>query len=143
MKQGNIKGWLGLLFMALVLFLPIGTLRPNRILPGTTFHLYSLLKEPMAWAFVVLGLILMAFLWSLVIKGGKYTPALDVFPWILTLLPASLLTAIAMYEATEIAYDPEVVRISLSSGFWLGLMGTILLLSTGKWKGFLFLPKLQ
>ena len=139
MKQGKIKGWLGLLFMALVLFLPIGTLRPNRILPGTTFHLYSLLKEPMAWAFVVLGLILMAFLWSLVIKGGKYTPALDVFPWILTLLPASLLTAIAKYETIEVVYDPEVVRISLSSGFWLGLMGTILILSTGKRKGFLFL----
>jgi osmoprotectant transport system permease protein len=50
--------------------------------------------------------------------------------WILSLLPALLLILMSAYSTTEVVYDPNAYRMSLSTGFWLFLIGTILLQQT-------------
>lgn len=124
--------------------LPIAAFRPNRVMKGIPLSMADLIDGSTSFpgsgslSLIVLSAFLI-FLGVYTLLGTQRRPfilfAAQLMGWLLALAPALLLILLSGYTTTEAAADEELVRISLSSGFWLFLTAVYLLQLTSQSSG--------
>jgi osmoprotectant transport system permease protein len=103
---------LGLLALALVWVLDLGTILPNRIVPGTGYGLWAAVGWP--WAALVTAVLVGCLLLSLIPLRSRYFPLLILVSASLALLPLVL----EVFAARHLPEDSPYARSSIGAGFW-------------------------
>jgi len=103
---------LGLLALALVWVLDLGTILPNRIVPGTGYGLWSAVGWP--WASLVTAVLVGCLLLSLLPLRSRYLPLMILVSASLALLPLLL----EVFAARHLPENSPYARSSIGAGFW-------------------------
>jgi len=130
MKETYLKARAGLTLAVLALvFLNMGTFRPNRVVRGIPVDAATLI-EGKSWLVAVAAILVTASgCYAYRDRFGKPSLLIGV-PWMLSFVPGLLMLLLSQVRPAGELYDMEVARISLSSGFWL-LFAGILMLQSG------------
>lgn len=134
MKETFLKARVGLTLGVLgIVFLPLGTFRPNRVVRGIPLDGEVLLEGRILLALAAVGLVTAAVIYALREREGKLF-ILNGVPWMLSFVPELLMLILSSARPVGGNFDLEVARISLSSGYWLVFAG-ILMLQSGAPRG--------
>jgi osmoprotectant transport system permease protein len=134
MKETFLKARVGLTLGVLgIVFLPLGTFRPNRVVRGIPLDGEVLLEGRILLALAAVGLVTAAVIYALREREGKLF-LLNGVPWMLSFVPGLLMLILSSARPVGGNFDLEVARISLSSGYWLVFAG-ILMLQSGAPRG--------
>ena len=126
-KLKTILG-IGLMGMA-ILVMPFGEFKPNRVIKGTLLSAFDLFG---VW---LTGLILLVLLVMLILAlRMKRKPSwlLGLTAMLLTVLPSLVLMALSSATLTIDGVNPAASRISLGLGFYVLMVGILVLLSQFK-----------
>ena len=134
MKETFLKARVGLTLGVLgIIFLPLGTFRPNRVVRGIPLDGEALLEGRILLALAATGLVTAALIYALREREGKLF-LLNGVPWMLSFVPGLLMLILSSARPVGGNFDLEVARMSLSSGYWLVFAG-ILMLQSGTPRG--------
>ncbi len=134
MKETFLKARVGLTLGVLgIIFLPLGTFRPNRVVRGIPLDGEALLEGGILLALAATGLVTAALIYALREREGKLF-LLNGVPWMLSFVPGLLMLILSSARPVGGNFDLEVARMSLSSGYWLVFAG-ILMLQSGTPRG--------
>ena len=134
MKETFLKARVGLTLGVLgIVFLPLGTFRPNRVVRGIPLDGEALLEGRILLALAATGLVTAAVIYALREREGKLF-LLNGVPWMLSFVPGLLMLILSSARPVGGNFDLEVARMSLSSGYWLVFAG-ILMLQSGAPRG--------
>lgn len=119
---------LGLLALALVWFLDLGVIQPNRIVPGTGHGLVAAVGW--AGAALVTLILLGCVLLSLLPLGRRYLPILVLLGGSLALMPVLL----EVFASRHLPQDAPYARSAIGAGFWclLFLLSLMLIEALGR-----------
>ncbi|WP_150911224.1 ABC transporter permease [Marinobacter halotolerans] len=112
MSINRVVPVLGLLALGLVWVLDLGTILPNRIVPGTGYGLWSAVGWP--GASLVTAVLVGCLLLSLLPLRSRYLPLLILVSASLALLPLLL----EVFAARHLPEDSPYARSSIAAGFW-------------------------
>lgn len=112
MSINRVVPVLGLLALALVWVLDLGTILPNRIVPGTGYGLWSAVGWP--WASLVTAVLVGCLLLSLLPLRSRYLPLMILVSASLALLPLLL----EVFAARHLPENSPYARSSIGAGFW-------------------------
>ena len=129
MKSSRLKIILGYGLIGLASFaLPLGEFKPNRVVKGILLYPIDLFGSLLIIA--MMGVIVMLFILQLRRKSpGVLTQALIIS---LALLPSLILIALSAVKISGIEFNPSAARVSLGSGFYVLLLGILIILSQFK-----------
>jgi len=129
MTSSRLKIILGYGLIGLASFaLPLGEFKPNRVVKGILLYPIDLFGSLLIIA--MMGGIVMLFVLQLRRKSpGVLTKALIIS---LALLPSLILIALSAVEISGIEFNPSAARVSLGSGFYVLLLGILIILSQFK-----------
>ncbi len=118
-------GWI--IIMVALVSQPLAEFRPNRVVKGVSLGGPGILGQYSTLITVAFLLVLGLYVFKDKLK--RYL-GLELVPWLLAIIPGVLLWIFAFVRMPDAITDLESLRISLSSGFWLLLVGIILVQSS-------------
>jgi len=129
MKSSRLKINLGYGLIGLASFaLPLGEFKPNRVVKGILLYPTDLFSPYLIMAFFI-GILMLY-----IVQMRKKNPGV-LTQWLmisLGLLPSLILIALSAVKISGIEFNPSAARVSLGSGYYVLLLGILIILSQFK-----------
>jgi osmoprotectant transport system permease protein len=130
MNPSKLKVILGYGLMGMALFvLPFGEFKPNRVIKGILLYPKDLFG---LWiSLILVSLVILLLISELKFKISKTWVRFLIMSF-LTVLPALMMMALSAAKVSGIDYNPLAARISLGLGFYVFVVGVLIILSQYK-----------